>query len=81
MDDIFKYGLGAAVPIIEKLSGKSDSEDRIAAVEKDNQAYKKQLSEMQKAQNGQTGMKKGGKVSLASKRRGDGCCIKGKTRA
>ena len=25
--------------------------------------------------------KKGGKVSLTSKRRGDGCCIKGKTRA
>lgn len=45
-----------------------------------NADQKKQLSEMQKAQAGQTGMKKGGRVSLTAKRR-DGCCIKGKTRA
>lgn len=40
----------------------------------------KKLLAQQKAQAGKAGMKKGGKVSSASKR-ADGCAIRGKTRA
>jgi hypothetical protein len=40
----------------------------------------KKLLAQQKAQAGQVGMKKGGKVKSASQR-ADGCCIRGKTRA
>lgn len=43
-------------------------------------AEQKKLLAQQKAQMGQTNMKKGGKVSSVSAR-ADGCCIRGKTRA
>jgi len=81
MNDALKRGLfGVAAPLIDKFTEKSDSDARISALEKNNEDYKKQLAEMQQANVGQTKMKKGGKVSSASKR-ADGCAIRGKTRA
>jgi hypothetical protein len=81
MNDLLKYGaLGIAAPIIDKLTNTSDADAKMSALEKDNEDYKKQIANMQNAQAGKTGMKKGGKVSSASKR-ADGCCIRGKTRA
>jgi hypothetical protein len=81
MDDILKHGvLGVAKPIVDKLTDTSANDARMSALEKDNEDYKKQLAEMQKANAGQTKMKTGGKVKSASAR-ADGCCIKGKTRA
>jgi hypothetical protein len=86
MNDALKRGLfGVAAPLIDKFTEKSDSDARISALEKNNEDYKKQLADMQAAQTGQVGqpvkpMKKGGKVSSASKR-ADGCAIRGKTRA
>jgi hypothetical protein len=81
MDDALKYGLfGVAKPIVDKLTDTSANDARMAELEKNNEDYKKQLADMQKTQAGQTKMKKGGKVSSASKR-ADGCCIRGKTRA
>jgi len=84
MDDILKYGVfGVAKPLVDKLTSSPDTsaaDARMSALEKNNEDYKKQLADMQTAQAGKTGMKKGGKVSSASKR-ADGCCIRGKTRA
>ena len=63
-----------------------DKPDNLAAAEKDRDDYKKQLAAMQAAQMPQAAapqmaprMKKGGKVSSASKR-ADGIAKKGKTR-
>ena len=66
-----------------------DKPDNLAAAEKDRDDYKKQLAAMQAAQTPQAPapaaqvysprMKKGGKVSSASKR-ADGIAKKGKTR-
>lgn len=81
MDDALKYGLfGVAKPIVDKLTDTSDTDARMALLEKNNEDYKKQLAAMQQANAGQTKMKKGGKVKSASAR-ADGCCVKGKTRA
>ena len=80
MDDVLKYGLfGVAKPIVDKITDTSESDARMAALEKNNEDYKKQLAAMQQANAGQTKMKTGGKVSSASKR-ADGCCVKGKTK-
>jgi hypothetical protein len=54
-------------------------EDRIKALEAEVAAGRKTKEQAQMEAQG-TGMKKGGKVSSASKR-ADGCCIRGKTRA
>jgi hypothetical protein len=51
-------------------------EDRIKALEAEVAAGRKTKEQAQM----EAGMKKGGKVSSASKR-ADGCCIRGKTRA
>jgi hypothetical protein len=82
------------VNLISPLLGPSinrmlDKPDDLAAAEKDRDDYKKQLSAMQAAQTPQAPaptarvyapqMKKGGKVSSASKR-ADGIATKGKTR-
>jgi len=82
MDDILKYGvLGVAKPLVDKLTDTSDTDAKMSALEKDNEDYKKQLADMQKAQSGQTGMKKGGKVRSSASKRADGCAVKGFTRA
>lgn len=81
MDDILKYGLfGVAKPFVDKLTDTSANDARMAALEKDNEDYKKQLAEMQKAQTGQGAkpMKKGGKVINCPI---DGIAQRGKTRA
>lgn len=70
--------LGAAVPGIR---------DKIMSIGDTSEEDKKKMSEMQsqidtlnkQRQPGATPMKKGGKVSSASKR-ADGCCVKGKTK-
>jgi len=81
MDDIQKLALGAAAPVVDKFLDTSANDARMAALEKDNEDYKKQLADMQKAQSGQTGMKKGGKVRSSASKRADGCAVKGFTRA
>jgi len=81
MSDLLKYGaFGIAQKAIDKLTDTSDTDARMASLEKNNEDYKKQLAAMQQANAGQTKMKKGGKVKSASAR-ADGCCVKGKTRA
>jgi len=75
-------------PSINRMLDKP--EEDLATAEKDRDDYKKKLATMQSAQNMQSApaapaqvytpqMKKGGKVSSASKR-ADGCCVKGKTK-
>jgi len=81
MNDIQKLALGVAAPVVDKLTDTSDADAKMSALEKDNEDYKKQLADMQKAQSGQTGMKKGGKVRSSASKRADGCCTKGFTRA
>lgn len=74
---------GILGPIAEKFSDASSGK-KDAEAERDE--YKKKLAEMQAAQGVPAAappmaprMKKGGKVSSASKR-ADGCCVKGKTK-
>jgi len=78
--DIMKYSPIRVIPkILDNLSG----DNKVAELEKEKEDYKEQLKKMQAAQEGKqqsTGMKKGGKVSSASKR-ADGIAIRGKTRA
>jgi hypothetical protein len=79
MDNILKYGLlGVAAPVIDKLTDTSANDARMAALEKNNEDYKKQLDAMQQTNAGQTKMKKGGKVGKCPY---DGIAEKGKTRA
>jgi predicted transcriptional regulator len=75
---------GVAAPAVQKIVSGPDTsanDAKMSALEKDNEDYKKQLADMQKAQSGQTGMKKGGKVRSSASKRADGCCTKGFTRA
>jgi hypothetical protein len=78
--DILKYSPIRIIPkILDNLSG----DNKVSQLEKEAEDYKLQLKKMQAAQEGKqqsTGMKKGGKVSSASKR-ADGCAIRGKTKA
>jgi hypothetical protein len=78
--DIMKYSPIRIIPkVIDNLTG----DNKVAELEKEAEDYKAQLKKMQAAQAGNqqaTGMKKGGKVSSASKR-ADGCAIRGKTKA
>jgi hypothetical protein len=74
---------------IDRVTNNTNDAASLASAEKERDDYKKQLADMQSAQNPQVnnqptqfrvpGMKKGGKVSSASKR-ADGCCVKGKTK-
>jgi hypothetical protein len=75
-------GFGAAMPemrdrVLGVISGSTnkDQDEKIKALEAEVAAGRK-TKEQAKAE---IGMKKGGKVSSASKR-ADGCCIKGKTK-
>jgi hypothetical protein len=86
MDDIFKYGLGAIAPIMDKLTSRGLSQEQVD--EQIKGALEKQKTDQEKSMMQQQGMgqpktmKKGGKVfrSSASKR-ADGCAVKGFTRA
>jgi hypothetical protein len=76
-------GFGAAMPemrdrILGVISGDTNKsqDERIKALEAEVAAGIKTKEQAQ----AEAGMKKGGKVSSASKR-ADGCCIRGKTRA
>ena len=73
-----KLPIAATVDMLKNGLGGSDNSKEL---ETENEKYKKQLADMQAAQTGQgvKPMKKGGKVSSASKR-ADGCCVKGKTK-
>ena len=80
MDDLMKYSAFRLVPkVLDNLTGDS----KAAKFEQENEDYKSQIEKMQAAQAGQqqpAKMKKGGKVSSASKR-ADGIAIRGKTKA
>jgi len=76
-------GFGAAVPeirdrLLGTITGETNTaqDEKIKALEAEVAAG---IKTKQQAQ-AEVGMKKGGKVSSASKR-ADGCCIRGKTRA
>ena len=76
-------GFGAAMPemrdrVLGVISGDTNQaqNDRIKALEAEVAAGRKTKEQARV----EAGMKKGGKVSSASKR-ADGCCIRGKTRA
>ena len=78
-------GFGAAVPglrdqILDTVTGDANKsqDEKIRALEAEVAAGRKTKQQAQMEAQG-TGMKKGGKVSSASKR-ADGCCIKGKTK-
>ena len=87
--DIINFISPLLGPSINRILDKP--EDNLVNAEKQRDDYKKQLDAMQAAQTPQVqqstqptqfrvpGMKKGGKVSSASKR-ADGCCVKGKTK-
>jgi hypothetical protein len=71
---------------LDMLKNKFGDSDKAKDAEKERDDYKKKLAEMQAAQGAPVPtpqmtprMKKGGKVSSASKR-ADGCCVKGKTK-
>jgi regulator of extracellular matrix RemA (YlzA/DUF370 family) len=75
-ENLKSLGFGAAVPelrdrILNVVSPDSSSQEAIV---------RKVLQEEEQKRQKMTGMKKGGKVSSASKR-ADGCAIRGKTRA
>jgi hypothetical protein len=76
-------GFGAAMPemrdrVLGVISGETNQaqDDKIKALEAEVAAGRKTKQQAQ----AEVGMKKGGKVSSASKR-ADGCAIRGKTRA
>jgi hypothetical protein len=76
-------GFGAALPeerdqIFNMISGDAnkDRDEKIKALEAEVAAGRKTKAQAQT----EAGMKRGGKVSSASKR-ADGCCIRGKTKA
>jgi hypothetical protein len=77
-DNLKGIGFGAALPterdrLLGMVSGDKDKEQE--------EKMKQMQSQIDAANKGKApGMKKGGKVSSASKR-ADGCCIRGKTRA
>ena len=64
-------GFGAAMP--------EDRDRLLGMVSGDQEKRKQEELEQQAAASGIKPMKKGGKVSSASKR-ADGCCVKGKTK-
>jgi hypothetical protein len=79
-------GFGAAVPelrdqVLGTVTGETNKsqDEKIRALEAEVAAGRKTKQQAQMEAQG-VGMKKGGKVSSASKR-ADGCCIRGKTRA
>ena len=74
-ENLKSLGFGAAVPelrdrILNVVSPDNSSQEAIV---------RKVLQEEEQKRKKMTGMKKGGKVSSASKR-ADGCAVKGKTR-
>jgi hypothetical protein len=78
-------GFGAAVPelrdqVLGTVTGETNKsqDEKIRALEAEVAAGRKTKQQAQMEAQG-TGMKKGGKVSSASKR-ADGCAIKGKTK-
>lgn len=84
INNLKSIGFGAAVPglrdrLSEVLTGDqaASQASKIAALEADVAAGKKSKQQAEAESKG--GMKKGGKVSSASKR-ADGCAIKGKTK-
>jgi hypothetical protein len=75
-ENLKSIGFGAAMPterdrLLGMVSGDTDAENK-----KKMEAMQAQIDSMNKQS---TPMKKGGKISSASKR-ADGCCVKGKTR-
>ena len=72
---------GAINSFVDNLTGETSKkqDEKIAALEAEVAAGKKTQQQAEMEAKG-TGMKKGGKVSSASKR-ADGCAIRGKTRA
>ena len=81
-ENLKSIGFGAAMPemrdrVLGVISGSTnkDQDEKIKALEAEVAAGRK-TKEQAKTE---MGMKKGGKVSSASKR-ADGCCIKGKTK-
>jgi len=75
-ENLKSIGFGAAMPterdrLLGMVSGDTDAENK-----KRMEAMQAEIDSMNKKS---TPMKKGGKVSSASKR-ADGCCVKGKTR-
>jgi hypothetical protein len=78
MQNLKGIGFGAAVPglrdqVFNAVNNVTASEDEQKA------RIRSVLEEEEKKRKAASGMKKGGKVSSASKR-GDGCCVKGKTK-
>jgi hypothetical protein len=82
-------GFGAAIPeirdrVLGVVSGETNKsqDEKIKALEAEVAAGRKtrEQAQMEATQKANQGMKKGGKVSSASKR-ADGCAIRGKTRA
>jgi hypothetical protein len=87
IENLKGIGFGAAVPglrdqlfnAVENVTGNNKSrDDKIKALEAEVAAGKK-TQQQAAMESKSTGMKKGGKVSSASKR-ADGCCVKGKTK-
>ena len=85
MDDIFKYGIGAIAPMIEKLTSSGMSQEQVDAQIKgalDKQKVDQEKSMAQQGAAKPMAMKKGGKVSRSSASKcADGCAVKGFTRA
>ena len=79
MDDILKYGLGAAAPVIDKFLDKGLSQEQVDQQIKS--ALDKQKADQEKSMAQPTAMKKGGKVRSSASKRADGCVVKGFTRA
>ena len=85
-DNLKAIGFGAAIPevrdrVLGAVSGDTgkSQDEKIKALEAEVAAGRK-TKEQAQAESSGSGMKKGGKVSSASKR-ADGCAIRGKTRA
>jgi hypothetical protein len=82
-DNLKAIGFGAAIPevrdrVLGAVSGDTNKsqDEKIKSLEAEVAAGRKTKEQAQS----EASMKKGGKVSSASKR-ADGCCIRGKTRA
>ena len=77
MQNLKGIGFGAAVPGLRDQV--FNAVNNVTASEDEQKARIRSVLEEDKKRKAASGMKKGGKVSSASKR-GDGCCVKGKTK-
>jgi hypothetical protein len=78
MQNLKSIGFGAAVPGLRDQI--FNAVDNVTASDEDQKKrIRSVLEEEDKKRKAVSGMKKGGKVSSASKR-ADGCCVKGKTK-